>query len=182
MPFWHLFRVIHAQSHAKGFVVPVILKYLVLLTKWLDLGKSLQIEFENTIQIQFKAEHFIHVCLQSDTFTTFFFFLSSCWAPGRTRRVYWLYWSYLFEGLIDQHPYSSIISRPFLLKGECLIAPTIFSGRSTYVPVLPSLNLCMYVCGECWRVWRVFLCIYIYQMIFPFIKPFHKFSNMTHVT
>ena len=27
-----------------------------------------------------------------------------------------------------------------------------FRGRSTYLPVLPSLHLCMHVCGECWRV------------------------------
>ena len=36
--------------------------------------------------------------------------------PGRTRRICWLYWSYLFEGLIDQHPYSSIIARRSLFR------------------------------------------------------------------
>ena len=29
----------------------------------------------------------------------FYFLPSSCWAPGMTRRICWLYWSYLFEGL-----------------------------------------------------------------------------------
>ena len=64
----------------------------------------------------------------NETSSSSFLLPSSCWALGRTRRICWLYWSYLFEGLIDQHPYSSIIDRPCLFKGECLIAPTILSA------------------------------------------------------
>ena len=43
---------------------------------------------------------------------------SSCWAPGRTRRIFWLYWFFFFffEGVIDQHPYSSIIARSSLFR------------------------------------------------------------------
>ena len=63
-----------------------------------------------------QSNHFSDIFIRKGRGLKFSYSSSSCWAPGRTRRICWLYWSYLFEGLIDQHPYLRIIARPSLFR------------------------------------------------------------------
>ena len=94
---------------------------------------------------------------------------SSCWAHGRTRRIRWLYWSYLFEGLIDQR----VLSPGCPSLGRMPHSPYYFFRGGVHLPVLPTLHLCMHVCGECWRVcnWSVCPGLGFHQL---FIVPGHR--------
>ena len=60
-----------------------------------------------------------------------------------------------------------------VLLWACLIAPTIFLGAECMTLLMPSLHLCMHVCGECWRVcnWSVCPGLGFHQL---FIVPGHR--------
>ena len=60
-----------------------------------------------------------------------------------------------------------------VLLWACLIAPTIFLGAECMTLLMPSLHVCMHVCGECWRVcnWSVCPGLGFHQL---FIVPGHR--------
>ena len=85
-----------------------------------------------------RAKQCVYKCFQAVLQKNLLLSSSSCWAPGRTRQICWLYWSYLFEGLIDQHPYSSIIARPSLLSASTSSLLCLVTGNSANTIIRPS--------------------------------------------
>ena len=76
-----------------------------------------------------------------------FFFLSSCWAPGRTRWICWLYWSYTYlrDSLTNIH--IRVLSPGCPSLGRMPHSHYYFVGGGVYISLLCPPSTCVCMCA-----------------------------------